>query len=124
MRIEIMDGQTVTNVILATPEFAEQQHPGKWRLAEVQDVPTEPINPVPQSVSMRQARLALLQIGKLQQINSAITSLPSPQKEEAEIEWQYSNEVQRYNGLVSLLAPALGLSEIDIDELFILAGSK
>ena len=36
MRIEIMDGNTVTNVILATPEFAEQQHPGAWRLAEVQ----------------------------------------------------------------------------------------
>ena len=42
MRIEIMDGQTVTNVILATQEFAEQQHPGAWRLAEVQDVPVEP----------------------------------------------------------------------------------
>lgn len=37
MRIEIMDGNTVTNVILASEEFAEQQHPGKWRLAEVQD---------------------------------------------------------------------------------------
>ena len=42
MRIEIMDGDAVTNVILATPEFAEQQHPGKWRLAEVQDGPVEP----------------------------------------------------------------------------------
>ena len=42
MRIEIMDGQTVTNVILATPEFAEQQHPGKWRLAEAQDEPAAP----------------------------------------------------------------------------------
>ena len=124
MRIEIMDGETVINTIIATPEFAEQLHPGKWRLAEVQDAPVTPINPVPQSVSMRQARLALLQIGKLQQINSAITSLPSPQKEEAEIEWQYANEVNRYIGLVSLLAPALGLSETDIDDLFILAASK
>ena len=124
MRIEILDGDTVINIILATPEFAEQHHPGKWRMAEVQDVAVTPINPVPQSISMRQARLALLQIGKLQQINSAITSLPSPQKEEAEIEWQYSNEVQRYNGFVSLLAPTLGLSETDIDDLFILAASK
>ena len=47
MRIEIMDGDTVTNVILATPEFAEQLHPGKWRLAEVQDVPAEPAAPSP-----------------------------------------------------------------------------
>ena len=124
MRIEILDGDTVINIILATPEFAEQHHPGKWRMAEVQDVAVTPINPVPQSISMRQARLALLQIGKLQQINSAITSLPSPQKEEAEIEWQYANDVQRYNGVVSLLAPVLGLSETDIDDLFILAASK
>ena len=27
MRTEILDGQTVTNVILASEEFAEQQHP-------------------------------------------------------------------------------------------------
>ena len=45
MRIEIMDGDTVTNTILATPEFAEQLHPGKWRLAEVQDVEPAPANP-------------------------------------------------------------------------------
>ena len=125
MIYEILDANgAVANRIEATESFVEQQHPGKWRLAEVQDVPAEPINPVPQSISMRQARLALLQTGKLQQISSAITSLPYPQKEEAEIEWQYSNEVQRYNGLVSLLAPTLGLSETDLDELFILAASK
>ena len=46
MRIEIMDGDTVTNTIIATPEFAEQLHPGKWRLAEVQDVEPEAVNPV------------------------------------------------------------------------------
>ena len=45
MRIEIMDGNTVTNVILASEEFAEQQHPGKWRLAEVQDAEPAPANP-------------------------------------------------------------------------------
>lgn len=45
MRIEIMDGSTVINTILATPEFAEQLHPGAWRLAEVQDVHAEPAEP-------------------------------------------------------------------------------
>ena len=45
MRIEILDGDTVINAILATPEFAEQLHPGKWRLAEVQDVEPAPVNP-------------------------------------------------------------------------------
>ena len=37
MRIEILDAQgAVTNTILATEEFAEQQHPGAWRLADTQ----------------------------------------------------------------------------------------
>ena len=43
MRIEILDAQgAVTNTILATEEFAEQQHPDAWRLAEVQDEPAAP----------------------------------------------------------------------------------
>lgn len=76
---------------------------------------------VPTSVTMRQARLALLSSGKLGSVATVIASLPSPQKEAAEIEWEYSQEVQRNNGFVSLLAPALGLTETDLDDLFITA---
>lgn len=123
MRIEIIDGEAVINTIIADEVFAEQQYPGAWRIAEYQD-DTPTLNPVPVFVSMRQARLALLDIGKLSQIDQTIASLPSPDKEKAEIEWQYSNEVQRYNGFVSIIGPSLGLSEADIDDLFILAGSK
>lgn len=32
-RIEILDGATVVNSIVADAEFAEAQHPGAWRLA-------------------------------------------------------------------------------------------
>lgn len=39
MRIEIMDGEVVVNIIIASPEFAEAQHPGAWRIAEGQDDP-------------------------------------------------------------------------------------
>lgn len=77
--------------------------------------------PIPAAITMRQARLALLDAGKLSSIDTAIDSLPSPQKERAQIEWQYSNEVQRENGVVSMIAPMLGLSETDIDALFISA---
>lgn len=82
----------------------------------VVDVPV-----IPQSVTMRQARLALLQVNKLHLIQPIIDSLPSPQKEEAQITWEYSQEVQRNNGLVSQLAPALGMTEQDIDDLFTIA---
>lgn len=78
--------------------------------------------PVPASVTMRQARLALLSAGLLGAVQTAIDGLSSPDKEAAQIEWDYSNEVQRSNGVVSALAPALGLTEAQIDALFIAAG--
>ena len=77
--------------------------------------------PVPQSVTMRQARLALLGAGLLDDVEAAINSLPSPQKEAARIEWEYSQEVQRHNGFVSILAPSLGMTDAQTDALFIAA---
>ena len=80
--------------------------------------PPEPIA-VPQIVTMRQARLALLGAGKLTDVDNAINALPSPAKEAAQIEWEYSQEVNRQNGLVSQLAPLLGMTEADLDALFV-----
>tara|TARA_R110001599_G_scaffold171353_1_gene362444 strand:+ start:462026 stop:462451 length:426 start_codon:yes stop_codon:yes gene_type:complete len=79
--------------------------------------------PVPQEVTMRQARLALLGVGLLDSISTAIDFLPSPQKEAARIEWEYSQAVQRDKALVLALAPALGLSDADLDQLFITAAT-
>lgn len=76
---------------------------------------------VPQSVTMRQARLALLGAGKLAMVDAAIDSMPEPQKSAARIEWEYSNEVQRHNGFVAALGPALGMTAAQIDALFIAA---
>ena len=42
-------------------------------------------------------------------------------KEAALIEWEYSSEVQRHNGFVSVIGPALGMTEEQIDDLFIAA---
>lgn len=83
--------------------------------------PPPPPPPVPQAVTMRQARLVLLGAGLLPQVEAAIDALPEPQKSAAKIEWEYSQEVQRYNGFVSQLAATLGFSESQLDELFITA---
>lgn len=91
---------------------------GVW-LVEV-NAPPAPV--VPGAVTMRQARLALLNAGLLSQVDVLIGALPSPQKEAAQIEWEYSQEVQRHNGFVSLLAPSMGLTEAQLDQLFITAG--
>lgn len=84
---------------------------------------TAPAAQVPASVSMRQARLALLAVGLLDDVEAAIAAMSEPAKSAAQITWEYSGEVQRTNGLVSQLAPALGLSEGGIDTLFIAAAA-
>ena len=64
---------------------------------------------VPRAVTMRQARLALLGAGKLAAVDAAINGMAEPTKSAARIEWEYSGEVQRHNGFVAALGPALGL---------------
>ena len=76
---------------------------------------------VPPEVTMRQARLALLGAGVLSAVDTAINAMPEPQRSAARIEWEYSGAVQRHNGFVAALGPALGLSSAQIDGLFIAA---
>lgn len=116
----VADWATSTN--LKPPTYDPQAEncrfiDGVW-VVEV-NAPPAPI--VPGAVTMRQARLALLNAGLLSQVDIKIGALPSPQKEAAQIEWEYSQEVQRHNGFVSLLAPSLGLTEAQLDQLFITA---
>ena len=84
-------------------------------------VPHPPV--VPPSVTMRQARLALLGAGLLASVDAAINALPSPQKEAARIEWEYATEVQRSSGLVPMMGAALGLDDAALDALFIEAAA-
>ena len=79
--------------------------------------------PLPTVVTMRQARLALLQQGLLSQVQLAIDSLPSPQKEAAQIEWEYATEVRRDSSLVQNLSVGLDLTDEQIDSLFLLAST-
>lgn len=76
---------------------------------------------VPKAVTMRQARRALLDVGKLSAVTAAINSLPSPLKEQAQIDWEYSQVVERDWPLVTALMPGLQMTEHDLDLLFIAA---
>lgn len=74
---------------------------------------------IPQVVTMRQARLALLSAGKLSQVDAVIDSLTEPHKSAARIEWDYSSEVQRNKPFVVQIGAALGLTGEQLDQLFI-----
>lgn len=74
--------------------------------------------PVPSTVSPRQARLALLGIGLLSSVEQALASIPGVEGEAARIDWEYATEVQRHSPLIAALAPALGLTDEQVDDLF------
>ena len=105
---------------VAPPEFDPATAGCFWRGDHWEIVPGEvPSDPVPEVVTMRQARLALLGAGKLAQVEAAIASMPEPQRTAASIEWEYSNALQRSNPFVSQLGAALGLDDAGIDALFV-----
>jgi len=76
---------------------------------------------VPNSITMRQARLTFLSAGILTTLESAINSIAEENaRSVAQIEWQYGEYVQRNNSpITSLISNVLGLTELQIDDLFI-----
>ena len=82
-----------------------------------------PTTPRITKVTMRQARLALLNAGLLDTVNTSIAAMAGAQGTAARIEWEYSQEVQRDKGLVLALGTQLGLSSEQLDDLFTLANT-
>jgi hypothetical protein len=70
---------------------------------------------VPRSVSMRQARVYLSRASLLDLVSAQIADTSG----EAQIVWEYSQEVQRDNPLISNMAAALGWTEEQLDQMFI-----
>jgi hypothetical protein len=103
-------------------EVADEVQAG-WKLVNGEWTEPEPVIYVPQEVTMRQARLALHENNLLVNVQPAINSLPEPDKTKAQIEWEYSNALQRSNPFVAVLGTALGLSSQDLDDLFIQASA-
>jgi hypothetical protein len=104
------------NTTIARFGFTRADFPG----ATAPELPAyvPPPSDVPQAVSMRQARLALLGAGLLAQVNTAVANMPGSEGEAARIEWEYAQEVRRDSALVASMSAALNLSDAQLDELF------
>ena len=121
MRIEIMGGSTVINTILATPEFAEQLHPGAWRLADVQGALTAPTPATPTVCSPAQGLVALFAIKQITEddVNATIAAITDPvARYTSQIAFARSTEWRRDSASMRQLAALLGLTESDLDALF------
>ena len=71
-------------------------------------------NPVPQQVSMRQARLALLSAELLDDVEMVIAAAGRA----AQLEWEYAAVVERSNPAVAAVQQQHGLTDAQIDDLF------
>ena len=71
-------------------------------------------NPVPQQVTMRQARLALLSAGLLDDVEAVISAAGRA----AQLEWEYAAVVERSNPAVAIVQQQKALTDAQIDDLF------
>jgi hypothetical protein len=78
---------------------------------------------IPHAVTMRQARLAMLYSGILGAVEEMIAAMPGEEGEFARIDWAYAHDVKRDWPLIGALGPQLGLTEQQIDDLFIYAAT-
>lgn len=87
-------------------------------------VNTYSITYVPDEITPRQARQALLIMGISEaMITGAINTLPSPTKEMALVEWDYSIAFIRHNPLVTTMGQMLGWNSEQLDQLWILGST-
>lgn len=93
-------------------------HDGAW--VYVQPLPPPP----PTEVTMRQARLAMLDAGILSSVDSAVAGMTGTAGEAAKIEWEYAQTLKRDHPLVVSLSTALNLTPAQLDALFTAAGAK
>lgn len=68
---------------------------------------------IPKTISLRQARLYLLSIELLDDIENIIS-----QNRAYQIEWEYANQIERESPLVEILGQALNLDSDVIDNMF------
>jgi hypothetical protein len=85
-----------------------------WRYENEVFIEPPPVIIKTLSISMRQARLELLNRNLLDDVNTALSSL----SQAAQIEWEYATEVRREHPLVAQLSALLNMSESDMDSFF------
>ena len=109
---------TTQKVVELTPTLVDGRY---YKAYEVVELTAEEVEAsfkasVPTSITMRQARLALIQAGLLNTVNSTIANGTD---EVIKVEWEYADEVRRDWDSLITMASSLGMTEKQLDTLFI-----
>lgn len=76
--------------------------------------------PVPATITARQARLVLAKKGLLSEVERAIGGIDDPEaRQVAGIEWEYAAYLERHAPWLTHMAAQLGMSDADVDAMFI-----
>ena len=125
MIYEILDAHgAVENRIEASEAFVEALHPGKWRLAEVQDAPTAPTPTPPTVCSPAQGLVALFAIKQITEsdVTATIAAITDPVlRYTSQVAFARATEWRRDSVSIQQLSALLGLTESDLDALFAFA---
>jgi|SRR3990172_10186459 len=108
-----------------TDEFVVMEN-GAWRVLNAGEITAVDVeydllykdSLVPKVITPRQARLALLQATLLDEVELLLANDKAMQ-----IWWEYSLDIQREHGHIIAMGTALGLTDVQLDDLFILASS-
>lgn len=96
--------------------WISEGNPVEYLSQEVLDI--VPISPM--EVTMRQARLALHDLGKLQEVTELVNSSNNPV---IQIEWEYASTVRKDNPIVLSMIGNQFTAE-EVDQFFLLASTK
>ena len=119
-RIHLPDGTYST--IVADQSFIDAHFPGAELLPEPEPVPVQ-TSGVPQSVSRAQGKLALIGAGLWPAAIAFVDGISDPvQKAYAEVALNDTQEWRRDSPFLTSATAALGLTEEQLDALFITAG--
>lgn len=133
MRLALLFNNIVTEVGYFDPDQIPELQTNYQAIVDVTGMDPEPqpgwvldgnkLTRVVPDITPRQLRLALILQGhSLGDIDAALDTLPEPTRSLAKTEWEYSILFERRKPMVSTVGGMLGLTETQLDDLWVFAG--
>ena len=114
MSLNLVDAEDLHTAITEDGEMPLEAYCKTLEIAPY--VEPEPVVIIPKVITMRQARLQLLEDELLDDVEVLISV-----DKKSQIEWEYANEVYRQSPLIEAIKGALSLTEEQIDTMFLKA---